>query len=210
MGHQKWTQLINKYRSRVPRALTQKFETMAKDQEQMTQEFNARVRQVSHLDQATKKAAMQKIGKWYEAKDAELFDKHHWSSCWLMGQLVHKEFKDNAVMNEQFKQHCPKMFKKQKEALSTSSWGKYTSNQIPQWAMQQRKTQQQQQRFNQVAPIPSAPRSYRPAPATMPMPVQPMQPQQYGPVPMYAPQRHGKSYVHKYFKEKEEDAYNTY
>jgi hypothetical protein len=70
---------------------------------------------------------MQKIGKWYEAKDAELFDRHHWSSCWLMGQLVHKEFKDNAVMNEQFKQHCPKMFKKQKEALSSSTWGKYNS-----------------------------------------------------------------------------------
>ena len=43
---------------------------------------------------------MQKIGKWYEAKDAELFDRHHWSSCWLMGQLVHKEFKDNGDPSE--------------------------------------------------------------------------------------------------------------
>jgi hypothetical protein len=34
-------------------------------------------------------------------------------------------------------------------------------------------------------------------------------PTQGMPMPM-APQRHGKSYVHKYFKEKEEDAYNNY
>ena len=127
MGHQKWTQLINKYRVRVPKALSEKFESMAKDQEGMTQEFNERVRRVSHLDLASKKAAMQKIGKWYEDKDAELFQKHHWSSCWLMSQLVHKEFKNNAIMNEQFKQHCPNMFKKQKEQLSSSSWGKYNS-----------------------------------------------------------------------------------
>lgn len=217
MGHQKWTHLIKKYRSRVPSTMIEKFEQMAKDQERMTQEFNERVRSVSHLDEASKKAAMKKIGKWYELKDAELFDRHHWSSCWLMGQLVHKEFKHNAVMNEQFKQHCPKMFKKQKEVLSTSSWGKYTNKQIPAWAFQQKK-QQQQPRYSTVSRVSaSAPTSYgrMPAPAPMPMQMQPqpMQMQRYRMMPMpqqYAPKRHGKSYVHKYFKEKEEDAFNEY
>ena len=46
----------------------------------------------------------------------------------------------------------------------------------------------------------------------MQMQPQPMQPfNRMRPVPQpMAPQRHGKSYVHKYFKEKEEDAFNQY
>ena len=55
MGHQKWTKLINKYRSRVPGAMYEKFESMAKDQQQMTQKFNEKVSRVSHLDRAAKK-----------------------------------------------------------------------------------------------------------------------------------------------------------
>ena len=101
----------------------------------MTNEFKTKTDEMHNItDRLEKHRKTKEIKKWYEEKDAELFQKHHWASCWLTGQLVQDEFKTNAIMKQQFKTYCPKMAAAQKRNLARASWGNATESQIPEWS----------------------------------------------------------------------------
>lgn len=110
----KWEQILKKYLAQVPAAKAEAYKAMAKDQMKMYREFKDKMQASDQLPKIEKAIMLKKAAAEYEAKDTELFDKHKWSSCWLIGQLVHAEYKSDATMNEQFKQHCPDFYNVQK------------------------------------------------------------------------------------------------
>ena len=99
MAHLKWGQLLIKYKTHIPKVMETKYEDMTTDQLAMSREFARLIDIADLLPHNIKQKELGRIGKWYQEKDMELFHKHHWSSCWLMGQLVHREYKESVLMN---------------------------------------------------------------------------------------------------------------
>ena len=135
--HVEWDKVYEKYAQKVPANLKEKYDTMVQDQNDMTTEFKTKTDELHNMtDRLEKQRKTKEVKQWYEQRDSELFEKNHWASCWLTGQLVHSEFKNNAIMNKQFKMHCPKMFEHQKKTYRNSAWGNTNERQIPHWAQQ--------------------------------------------------------------------------